>query len=585
MRARSVSQPAFAGMVGDILGRMAEPSLLYDRYRIVRKLGSGAFATVYLADDQQMGRPVAIKMVSRTADVDGRAVREAQAAAKLSHHHILHVYDIYEEPDQTLLITEYIRGRTLRDYYQERTLSDADICEIGIQMCRALEHAHKRGVVHRDIKPENIMLVEGDSIDVRLMDFGVALLEDRASITMDGDLVGTLAYMSPEQGEGKQVDSRSDVYSLALTLYEGFTGQSPFRGKKLQELLHDVSRPDIPPLAFGRSDLPPTLSDALDRAMAFDRYERPDAATLGRQLAQVAKIMPESSPYETLATKVRRRLAGPRADRDRLIYLAEHLVSGAFALCALLYLLPRAPFYPQAGVLPLIALPSLLALIWPFAGAALTLAVLAPPVFAYGAGWGVVYVIPAAVVMALLRWKRREWAALLPGVLPLAVMGWVGLALLPLAGALLRRWGALVGFFTGLVLTVTSGLAGYSLLPYAFAPSPGPLLQDAQHAASPWTVLTALARFLDARPEMSLQIVLFSFFSLPLYLWVGDSRERRMWGASIYLVLLLLAFVLLPILALGVPVDLPRFLAAYAPCAIIAVLSALFAPAKGAGSL
>ena len=144
-------------------------------------------------------------MVSRSADVEGRVVREAQAAAKLSHHHILTVYEIYEEPDQTLLVTEYIQGQhPARATIRERTLSDADICEIGVQMCKALEHAHKRGVVHRDIKPENIMLVDGDSIDVRLMDFGVALLEDRASITLDGDLVGTLAYMSPEQGEGKR---------------------------------------------------------------------------------------------------------------------------------------------------------------------------------------------------------------------------------------------------------------------------------------------------------------------------------------------------------------------------------------------
>ena len=184
--------------------------------------------------------------------MEGRVTREAQAAAKLSHHNILTVYDIYEQPDQTVLVTEYIQGRTLREYFRDGTLTDADVCEIGVQMCKALEHAHKRGVVHRDIKPENIMLVDGDSIDVRLMDFGVALLEDRASITIAGDLVGTLAYMSPEQGEGKQVDSRSDVYSLALTLYEGFTGKSPFRGKKLQELIHDVSRPEIPPLAFGR---------------------------------------------------------------------------------------------------------------------------------------------------------------------------------------------------------------------------------------------------------------------------------------------------------------------------------------------
>jgi hypothetical protein len=564
---------------------MADPTLLYDRYRIVRRLGSGAFATVYLADDLQMGRPVAVKRVSRSADSEGRVIREAQAAAKLSHHNILAVYEIREEPDETFLITEYIQGQTLRQYFREGMLSDADICEIGIQMSKALEHAHKRGVVHRDIKPENIMLVEGDSIDVRLMDFGVAMLEDRASITMTGDLVGTLAYMSPEQGEGKQVDSRSDVYSLALTLYEGFTGKSPFRGKKLQELLHDVSRPDIPPLSFGRSDLPPALSDALERAMNRDRYQRPDAATFGRQLAQVGKIMPESSPYETIATRVRRRFAGPRADRARLVYLGSHAASAGFALCTLIYLLPRMSFYPHGAILALVAAPAFLALVWPFAGAVLTLAVLAPPVFAYGAGWGVIYVIPAVVMTILLRWRRREWAVLLPGAIPLAATSWLGLALLPLAGVLLRRWGALAGFFAGLVLAVTAGLAGFSLLPYTFTPAPGPLLQEAHHASSPWTALTAIARFLDSRPEMSLQILLFAVLSLPLYLFLGDSRTRRMWGVCVYLVLLLAAFVLLPILALDVPVDLGRFLIAYVPCAIIAVLSALFAPAKGAGSL
>jgi Protein kinase domain len=564
---------------------MAEPTLLYERYRIVRKLGSGAFATVYLADDVVMGRPVAIKIVSRSADVEGRVLREAQAAAKLSQHNILSVFEIREEPDQTLLITEYIQGRTLREHYRERTLNDADINEIGIQLCRALDHAHKRGVVHRDIKPDNIMLVDGDSIDVRLMDFGVAQLEDRTSITVDGDLVGTIAYMSPEQGEGLQVDSRTDIYSLALTLYEGFAGKSPFRGKKVQELIRDVSRPDIPPLSDSRPDLPQSLSVALSQAMARDRYARPDAATFGRQLAQVARVMPDSSPYETLATRVRRRFTGPRADRDRLAYLGSRFASGAFALCTLIYLLPRIAFYPQVAILALVAVPSFLALVWPFAGGVLTLALLAPPIFAYGAGWGVVYVVPAIVVMALLRWRRLEWAALLPGAIPLALAGWVGLALLPLAGALLRRWGALAGFFSGLVLTVTAGLVGYSTLPYAFTLGPGPVLRSAEHASSPWTVLAAVGRFLDSRPEMSLQILLFAFFSLPLHLVLGDSRERRMWGASLYLVLLLAAFVLLPILALDVPVDLGRFLVACVPCAIIALLSALFAPAKGAGSL
>jgi hypothetical protein len=156
---------------------------------------------------------------------------------------------------------------------------------------------------------------------------------------------------------------------------------------------------------------------------------------------------------------------------------------------------------------------------------------------------------------------------------------------LPLAGALLRRWGALGGFLSGLVLAVTAGLAGWTTLPYTFNPGLGAPLMAAEHAKSPWTVLLEMARFLDSRPELGLQILLFAVFSLPLYALPGRSRERRMWGACIYLILLFLAFVLLPILALGVPVDLGRFLATYVPCAIIAILVAFLIPSERTGTL
>jgi hypothetical protein len=567
---------------------MAEEPLLHDRYRIVRRLGSGAFATVYLADDLKMGRPVAIKVVEQTADVDDRVVREAHAAAKLSHHHILSVYEMVREPSRTLLFTEYVQGRTLREHYRDASLNDHEILEVGIQLCRALEHAHKRGVVHRDIKPENIMLTDGDAVDTRLMDFGVAQLEDKTSITIDGDLVGTLAYMSPEQVEGKNVDSRSDVYSLALTLYEGFTRKNPLKGKKLQDLLRDVSRPDIPPLETNRPDLPAELSDALARAMSRDSYARPDAGTFGRILGRAAKRMPdeeyEEPPNETLATRVRERLAPDRIDRDRLEFLGTHLASGAFTLASLWYVLPRAPFYPHAWVLPLIVAASFLGVVWPFAGGIVALLLLAPPIFAFGAGWGIIYIVLAAVTMGLLRWRHREWAALLPGAVPLAVAMGTGLGLLPLAGALLRRWGAWAGFLGGLVLAVTAGLAGWQTIPFTYNPGPGAALMAAKHAASPWTVLLELARFLDSRPELTLQIGLFVVFSLPLYTPFGGSRERRMWGAVTYLTLLFLAFVLLPILVLGVPVELGPFLVAYGPCAIIGFLVTFLMPSERVGT-
>jgi hypothetical protein len=579
---------------------MAETPPLHERYRMVRKLGTGAFAAVYLADDLQMGRPVAVKIVQHSVDVEDRVLREAQAAAKLSHHHIVTVYEMVREADRTLLFSEYVQGKTLRERYRERSLKDSEILEVGMQMCRALEHAHKRGVVHRDVKPENIMLADEGAVDVRLMDFGVAQLEDRASITVTGDLVGTIAYMSPEQAEGRNVDSRTDVYSLAITLYEGFVRRDPSQGKRLRELLLDASRPAVAPLATIRPDLPQELSDALRKAMSRDRYSRPDAATFGRMLSQAAKLLPEGRKSRAQAksrgarhagreerpvTKVMPRGAEAAVERSRLAYVGQHLVSAGLALCSLAYVLPHVPFYPSAAIIPLIAVPAFVALLWPFGGGVLALALMAPPIFAYGVGWGVLYLVLAALTMGLARWRRMEWAALLPGAIPLAVAGYVGLALMPLAGALMRRWGALAGFMSGLVLAIAGNLAGWRTLPYTFNPSPGATLSAAKHASSPITVLAELGRFLQSRPELALQIALFTIFSLPLYAWIGRSPATRLWGMSIYLGLLLLAFVLGPILLLGAPVHMGPLLAAYAPCAIITFLLCFLTPSVRGGSL
>ncbi len=557
------------------------PSNLPERYRIVRRLGSGAFATVYLADDLQMGRPVAIKVVPETADVDDRVLREAQAAAKLNHPHIVTMYEMVREPGHTLLVTEYVEGKTLRERYQEGSLSDREILQMGVQLSQALDHAHRRGVVHRDVKPENIMLASGDSVDVSLMDFGVAQLEDRMSITVDGDLVGTLAYMSPEQIAGNVVDSRSDVYSLALTLYEGFTRRNPQKGKKLQQLLRDVSRPDIPPLQTNRPDLPPEVSDVLAKAMAPDRENRPDAASLGRLLAQAGKAIAEEAPEQNFSTRVRERVALPRMDRERMVFLARHLAAGVFSLVTLLYLLPRVPFYPEVAISFLVIIPPFVSLVWPLAGGILALAIISPPIFAYGPGWGVIYVILAAPTMYVL-WRRRlEWAALLPGAMPLAVIWGVGLALLPLTGAMVRRWGPLLGFMAGFVVIVAAGLGAWPQVPFTFSPDPGAPLAAAADSVSPWPVLLEIARFLDTQPELTLQVLLFVVFALPVYAWTGSSRGARMWGATGYLSVLFAAFVLLPILLLGVSVELLPFLAAYVPCAIIGFLSALLISSQG----
>lgn len=196
-----------------------------------------------------------------------------------------------------------------------------------------------------------------------------------------------------------------------------------------------------------------------------------------------------------------------------------------------------------------------------------------------------VYLVPAIATLALLRWRGREWAALLPGAVPFAIQFGMGLVLLPLAGAIARRWGALLGFLSGMVLLVTAGLAGWESIPYSFNPGSGAMLRAAEHAASPWTVLLEIARWLDSRPELALQLALFTIFSLPWYALWGGSAVRRMWGMSTYLIALFLAFVLGPILGLEVPVVVGPFLVTFAPCAIIGFLIAFLVPSERVGTL
>jgi hypothetical protein len=559
---------------------LTEAPLLFDRYQIQGKLGSGAYATVYLAHDEQLGRDVAIKVVEDSRDVDRRALREAQAAAKLDHGHVVHLYEVVRQEGRTLLFTEYVQGHTLRELFAKRRLSDRDVLEAGIQMCRALEHAHKRGVVHRDIKPENVMVVEGDEIDVRVMDFGVAHLEDLTSITMDGDLVGTLAYMAPEQLEGGTVGRKADVYALSLTLYEGLTGSNPFRGMKPAEILKGSSRASIEPLRRRRPDLPVALEDALGRGLQQDPELRPSPAELRRELERSMAPLVDSAPEpamtrrETLARRVGGRL-------DTLRYVSEHAIAGALSLAMTAYLLPRIPFYPEAAVLPLAVVAAFASLLSPVVGGILTLALVAPPIFAFGVGWGVLYVATAAPVFGVLRWRRREWAALLPGAVPVLVSLGVGLSVPVLAGYLLRRWGPLCGALAGLALAVAAGFEGWDPLPYTFSQGIGPVLLADRYAGSPGDALEGIAQLLDLRPELLLQIGLFSLFAVPIARYYSGPWPRRLWTVSLYSSALYAGFLLLPPILLGVPVDLRRFAVAFIPCVIIAVLLALLTPSEG----
>jgi hypothetical protein len=187
------------------------------------------------------------------------------------------------------LVSELVRGRTLAELVRARAIADRDVARIGVALCDALDHAHAHGVIHRDVKPQNVMVVADPAAGAgfaKLADFGVAHVASDNPLTNPGDVVGTLAYMAPEQAEGAQVTTASDVYSLALTLYEAWTGTNPVRGGGMAATARRVGKP-LPSLSGMRRDLPLELCDAIDDALEIDPELRPTTKQLRTQLAEV----------------------------------------------------------------------------------------------------------------------------------------------------------------------------------------------------------------------------------------------------------------------------------------------------------
>jgi hypothetical protein len=262
--------------------------IVLDRYRLARRLGTGAFGTVWLARDERLEREVAVKILARERVMGGRFEREARAAARLSHPAIVTLYEAAVDDEGAYLVSELVRGETLGALLEAGRLSDRDIISIGLALCDALEHAHAHGVVHRDVKPSNVLVPEapaGPAQVAKLTDFGVARVFGGDALTLTGDVLGTLAYMAPEQAEGLQAGEPADLYSLALVIYEALSGVNPValhRGRSRAGRLGMY----LPSLRRQRRDLPRDVVAALDRALRPRPAERGTVADLGATLAR-----------------------------------------------------------------------------------------------------------------------------------------------------------------------------------------------------------------------------------------------------------------------------------------------------------
>ena len=299
-------------------------SLVLDRFLIERRIGSGGFGVVYEAWDGRLERPVAVKAIEQHGASDERVLREAQAAARLNHPGIVTLYEMGEEDGNALLVSELVDGATLAHLTGEDALSDREIGEIGADLCEALDHAHSRGVIHRDIKPQNVQVVDGQP-RAKLMDFGIALIADAADLTATGDVVGTLAYMSPEQAEGLEAGPEADVYSLALTLYECWSGENPHRHGNAVATVRSIGR-RTRSLHRLRPDLPRELTEEIDACLDPRPDHRPDLEDLGIAIEDSLELLADDTAAPRRHVGLRLAVLGVAAMVGAVIVLGHGLV-------------------------------------------------------------------------------------------------------------------------------------------------------------------------------------------------------------------------------------------------------------------
>ncbi len=260
----------------------------FGRYEIIEQIGAGGMGEVYLARDTRLERKTAIKILPGNVAHDAgrmqRFVREAKSASALNHPNIITIYEIGETEHTHFIATEYIEGATLRERLRSSPLNIKSALEIAIQMANALDAAHRTGIVHRDIKPENVM-IRPDGV-VKILDFGIAKLTEKPGVidleaatvinaqTQTGMIIGTAAYMSPEQARGQTVDARSDIFSFGLILYEMLAGKPPFEGENAIEIIGSILNKEPVPLSRQTTEVPNEIERIVNKTLRKDREER-----------------------------------------------------------------------------------------------------------------------------------------------------------------------------------------------------------------------------------------------------------------------------------------------------------------------
>ena len=493
----------------------AAPALVLGRYRLLKPLGSGGMGSVWHAFDERKEREVALKIVARSGSAGPRAEREATAATQLKHPACLRAFSLARDDGHVYVAYQYVPGRTLRHALERGELDDEAAVETAAQILDGLAHAHSRGIVHRDVKPANVLLADGPDIDVRILDFGLALVREEETLTAAGDVPGTLAYISPERLAGRPAGPPTDVWSTGVLLWEALAGRHPFGGGPFLEIAKRIGR-GAPSLGSERPDLPKPVIKLVDGALSLDPAKRPPAGGLAAGLRRALKSRPR--PMQVGTPRLRVSLpAIPPAVEQFAPAVPAALLAG--------WVSSNLSFFPAYWSLGLAALAALLTALTPRLGAAVALAVPILPLGNISLGLAVLYSI-LALGWLVLFWPRPRVALLFvagPLLAPLGLLGLVPLVVIPAGGAARRAAQAAAAIVSAAVVAAVAGhglpIVGGEAPDLAIAGIGGPL----GAASELWHGLVS------ARPLLLETLALAAAAGA-----VGTCRRRGPWGGAAF---------------------------------------------------
>jgi hypothetical protein len=510
------------------------------RYRPLRPLGTGGSGSVWLARDERTGLDVALKIVAREGKAAARAEREAAAAARLRHPSCLRAYAFARDARHVYIAYEFVPGRTFREAMRAGELRDAVAIEACAQICDALAHAHAAGILHRDVKPSNVLLADEEATSARLLDFGLARMTEAETLTEQGDVPGTLAYISPERLAGEDASTAADVWAVGVMLWEALAGRHPFWQGSMLDTARAIEQ-GAPSLADLRPDLPTELLRLVDRSLSPDTARRPSASDLARAL---------------------RGAVAPRRKKERgdgltLVREPSRLVAAGLAAAFASMTTAELPFFPHGWPLGLALAAAAAAFFRERLGLAFALAVPILPLGNVSLGLALLYTALAAVWLALC-WREARTGLLFvlgPLLAPAAALGLLPLATAGVRAPLRRAAQAALAVLTAMLA------AGIRHVPLPLTGTPAPLGLGVAGARDPLDVAGSLVRAAAAHPGLLMEAGVLAAVAVAL----PYARGRGRWGGAL-LGAAMLALTLLPVPAAAA---LPLVAAAWTTAGVV----------------